>query len=95
MISDRDKAVVARVARRYGAARVWLFGPSANGRNRGRDLDLAVEGLAPGRFFQFLGDLMLALSSPVDLVCLEKRTKLNALIRKEGIPIFARPVRED
>ena len=94
MISDRDKATVAALARRYGAARVWLFGSSANGRKRGRDLDLAVEGVAPARFFQFLGELMLSLSRPVDLVSLEKRSKLSALIRREGVPIYGKPVRE-
>jgi predicted nucleotidyltransferase len=94
MISHRDKATVATLARRYGAARVWLFGSNATGRKRGRDLDLAVEGLAPARFFQFLGELMLCLSQPVDLVCLDKRSKLNALIRKEGIRIYGQPVRE-
>lgn len=94
MISDRDKATVAALARRYGAARVWLFGSSANGRKRGRDLDLAVEGVAPARFFQFLGELMLSLSRPVDLVSLENRSKLSALIRREGLPIYGKPVRE-
>jgi predicted nucleotidyltransferase len=94
MISARDKATVTALARRYGAARVWLFGSSARGSKSSRDLDLAVEGVALARFFQFLGELMLSLSKPVDLVSLEKRSKLNALIRKEGIPIYGKPVRE-
>ena len=94
MISDRDKATVAALARRHGAARVWLFGSSAKKGKSGRDLDLAVEGVAPAQFFQFLGELMLSLSKPVDLVSLEKRSKLSALIRREGIPIYGKPVRE-
>ena len=94
MISDRDKATVAALARRHGAVRVWLFGSTAKGRKPGRDLDLAVEGVAPARFFQFLGELMLALSRPVDLVSLEKRSKLNALIRREGVTIYGESVRE-
>lgn len=94
MISDCDKATVTALARRYGAVRVWLFGSSASGRKPGRDLDLAVEGIAPARFFQFLGELMLSLSKPVDLVSLEKQSKLSALIRREGIPIYDKPVRE-
>jgi predicted nucleotidyltransferase len=94
MISDRDKATVATLARRHGADRVWLFGSSANGRKQGHDLDLAVEGVAPARFFQFLGDLMLSLSKPVDLVSLKKGSKLGALIRRDGIPIYGKPVRE-
>ena len=94
MVSDRDKVTIATLARRYGAATVWLFGSSADGRRRGRDLDLAVEGVAPARFFQFMGELMLALSRPVDVVALEGRSKLSALIRRDGIPIYGQPARE-
>ena len=50
-----------------------------------------MEGVAPDRFFQFVGDLMLALSQPVDVVALEKRSKFSALIRRDGIPIYGQP----
>ena len=94
MISDRDKATITALAHRYGAAKVWLFGSSADGRKQGRDLDLAVEGVAAARFFQFVGELMLSLSKPVDVVAMGKRSKFTALIRREGIPIYARAARE-
>ncbi len=94
MVSDRDKATITALARRYGAATVWLFGSSAHRRKRGRDLDLAVEGVAPSQFFQFVGDLMLSLSKPVDVVALEGRSKLGALIRRDGIRIYGQPARE-
>jgi hypothetical protein len=48
------------------------------------DLDLAVEGVAPARFFQFVGELMLALSQPVDVIALEKRSKLSGPGHKSG-----------
>jgi len=94
VVSAHDKAIIAALARRYGAAAVWLFGSSADRRRRGRDLDLAVEGVAPARFFQFVGDLMLSLSQPVDVVALEKPSKLSALIRRDGIRIYGQPARE-
>jgi predicted nucleotidyltransferase len=95
MVSDRDQATIAVLARRYGATTVWLFGSTAdNGHRRGRDLDLAVEGVAPSRFFHFVGDLMLSLSKPVDVVALERRSKLGALIRRDGIPVYGQPTRE-
>ena len=81
MVSARDKATIAALARRYGAAKVWLFGSNAEPRRRGRDLDLAVEGVAPARFFQFVGDLMLSLSQPLDVVALDRPSKLGSLIR--------------
>jgi predicted nucleotidyltransferase len=94
MVSDRDKATITTLARRYGAAAVWLFGSSADRRRQSRDIDLAVEGVASARFFQFVGDLMLSLSRPVDVVPLEKRSKLSALIRRDGIRIYGQPARE-
>ena len=91
MVSARDKAIITDLARRYGAVKVWLFGSSAERRTRGRDLDLAVEGLAPEHFFRFVGELMMALSKPVDVVALEGSSKLGRLIRREGTPIYAQP----
>ncbi|MBI4327286.1 MAG: hypothetical protein HY674_18780 [Chloroflexi bacterium] len=95
MVSSREKATIAKLARRYGVAKVWVFGSSADRGKRGRDLDLAIEGLAPTRFFRFVGELMLSFSRPVDVIALEKPSKLSALIRREGTPIYAQPARED
>ena len=50
---------------------------------------LAEARVAPARFFRFVGDLMLSLSKPVDVIALGKRSKLNALIRRDGIPMPA------
>lgn len=44
---------IAALARRYGAPTIWLFGSNADGRVRGRALDLTVEGVAPARFFHW------------------------------------------
>ena len=94
MLSVGDKATIVSLARRYGAASVWLFGSNADRHRRGRDLDLAVEGVAPASFFKFVGDLMLSLSQPVDVVALKRRSKLGVLIRRDGIPIYGESARE-
>jgi predicted nucleotidyltransferase len=94
MVSERDRAIIAALARQHGAVRVWLFGSNAEARRQGQDLDLAVEGVAPARFFQFVGDLMLALSQPVDVVALDKPSKLSTLIRRDGVPIYGEPAGE-
>jgi len=94
MISKRERATITALARRYGVSRVWVFGSNADQGKRGRDVDLGVEGLAPARFFQFVGELMLSLSKPVDVVAVEKRSKLTRLIRRDGIPVYGQPERE-
>jgi predicted nucleotidyltransferase len=94
MVSDQDSATIVNLARRYGAASVWLFGSNADRRRPGRDLDLGVEGVPPARFFQFVGDLMVSLSQPVDVVALDRRSKLNTLLRRHGIRLHRQPARK-
>ena len=45
MVSDRDRGMIAAVARRYGAATVWLFGSSTDERRQARDLDEAARAI--------------------------------------------------
>jgi hypothetical protein len=52
------------------------------------DIDLAVEGVSPKDFFRFYGDLMFALSKPVDVVDLSGQSKFLDLIRREGVPLY-------
>ncbi|HEX2689335.1 MAG TPA: nucleotidyltransferase domain-containing protein [Kofleriaceae bacterium] len=78
-----DAAALLRAA---GATRVWVFGSLATGKTRPEsDIDLAVEGLHPGRYFDVLADLMALFRSPVDLVTMEQApTSLRETIRATG-----------
>jgi predicted nucleotidyltransferase len=88
MITEKDKNAISLLARQYGVRKILLFGSSAEGRKEARDIDLGVIGIEPRRFFEFYGDLMFRLSKPVDLIDLSKDTKFNAIIKREGIPIY-------
>jgi len=77
------------LARRYDVGEVLLFGSSANPKHQANDIDLAVEGIEPAQFFSFYGDLLFALSRPVDLVDLTNDTKFNRLVSREGIRIYS------
>ena len=88
MISEADKSGIARVAERYGAERVLLFGSGAEPSAPARDIDLGVEGVPAERFFAFYGDLMFAVSKPVDLVDLGADTSFNRLVRRDGVAIY-------
>ena len=87
MISDSDRGIIEEVASRYGAARVLLFGSSARATGEGRDIDLAVEGIPPARFFEFYGELMLKLSKPVDVIDLGSDSAFTRMVAAEGVPI--------
>jgi predicted nucleotidyltransferase len=88
MIAEKDKNAILLLARQYGVSKVLLFGSSAEGQKEARDIDLGVIGIEPKRFFEFYGQLMFSLSKPVDLIDLSKDTKFNAMVKREGIPIY-------
>ena len=65
-----------------------LFGSSIDPTRPARDIDLAVEGLAPEKFFHFYGDLLFGVSMPVDLIDLTEDTKFNRLVRDGGLLLY-------
>ena len=87
MISDHERKTIADVAARYKTGRVLLFGSGLLSDDP-RDIDLAVEGLAPRSFFRFYGDLLLALAKPVDLIDLSVESMFTRLVRLEGLKIY-------
>ena len=87
MISIKEKYIIKKLAGRYHAKRVLLFGSSLE-RKKARDIDLAVEGLPAKYFFGFYGDLMFSLPKPVDLIDLSKDSQFTRLVRREGLPIY-------
>lgn len=88
MISEQDKIQIVEIARRYGVKGVLLFGSSIDPNRDARDIDLAIEGIAPAKFFDFYGELLFALSKPVDLIELSKDSKFNRLVYQEGVRLY-------
>lgn len=89
MISERDKIIIQKIAGKYQASQVLLFGSSLSSTSEGRDIDIAVDGIADKDFFAFYGDLMCALSKPVDVIDVSKKSKFVELVLKEGVSIRA------
>ncbi|MGI6783580.1 MAG: nucleotidyltransferase family protein [Aminivibrio sp.] len=94
MLSRDSVEHIIRVAKKYGAARVILFGsclrlPEAHA----GDIDLAVEGLAPGQFMEMWNDLTwseeLGMKN-VDLIRAEDCLPVMVIARAEGVVIFER-----
>ena len=89
MITEADRITIEQVSRKYHAKRVMLFGSSLSPEQEGRDIDLGVEGVAAKDFFAFYGELMFALSKPVDVVDLSAKSLFIDLVKKEGIVVYA------
>jgi predicted nucleotidyltransferase len=89
MITDADKKIIEQLARKYHAKRVLLFGSSLSPIREYRDIDIAVEGVEGKDFYTFYGELLCALSKPIDIIDLSKKTRFVELILREGIPLYA------
>jgi predicted nucleotidyltransferase len=87
MISEKDKAAILELALRYKATRVLLFGSCTEGKREPADIDIAVEGIPPQQFFRFYGDLIFAVSKPVDVIDLSQESAFTRLVRREGVSL--------
>lgn len=94
--TERARAAAKLAARaladEFGATDVWLFGSLAWGAAHDRsDVDLAVRGIAPGRYFPALARACEIVGGPVDLVTLESCADgLRRRVEREGVRLDGR-----
>lgn len=78
----REAAAALKAA---GAKEVYVFGSAAKGTLRqDSDVDLAVSGLPPERFFKAMGKARRALRRPLDLVDLDESSLFSQYLREQG-----------
>ena len=86
-----DARRIASFLLRQGARRVIGFGSAFVADRRftaGSDLDLAVEGLPPARYFEVLARAQELTDLELDLVPLEAaRDHIREAVRSEGVPL--------
>ncbi len=88
MIPEPTRQTIVRLAEKYGISQIILFGSAARGEVEPRDIDIGVRGLAPELFFQFYGELMRLLDTPVDVVDLDQENLFNQLVEESGVVIY-------
>jgi predicted nucleotidyltransferase len=75
----------AAALKKAGAREVYLFGSAATGKIREHsDVDMAVSGLPPERFFEAMGEAADLLDIPMDLVDLDERSPFTEYLRQHG-----------
>ncbi|MBN1796501.1 MAG: nucleotidyltransferase domain-containing protein [Sedimentisphaerales bacterium] len=90
MLSADLIQIVKECAESYGVRTVWLFGSAVDNENEATDIDLAVEGLTPEKFFEFYGRLYFELPKPVDLVDMSQHPPISSIVREKGVRIYDR-----
>lgn len=88
MITNNEKDVIARCAKKYKVTSILLFGSSTRNDGEYNDIDIGVKGLAPELFFKFYGELMRLIRKPIDVVDLSCKTLFTELVEKNGIRIY-------
>lgn len=90
MLSKQQRDIVVQTAKKYGIAKLYLFGSALNlPPPQIHDYDFAVEGVPPGNFFEFYGELLQVFPKSVDVVNLSgKKTKFSEIVRAEGQIIY-------
>ncbi|MCD6334751.1 MAG: nucleotidyltransferase domain-containing protein [Candidatus Latescibacteria bacterium] len=87
MISTNDRRILLAHAKKYKLTKIILFGSSKE-KADARDIDIAVRGIAPERFFDLGWELYRDLSKPVDVIDLSKDCLFNRLIERDGVVLY-------
>ena len=86
-MNDETKELIKRAAaalKEAGAREVYLFGLGARGKMReDSDIDLAVSGLPPEKFFHAMGNAGDILRRPFDLVDLDEINPFTRYLKEE------------
>ncbi len=82
---ERDIEAAAAILKQAGATEVFAFGSAASGKPRpDSDIDLAVRGLPPERFFTAMSEAAFAVSRALDLIDLDERNAFTEYLETEG-----------
>lgn len=89
-LSRKEKDTIIDIAEEYGAKRLWLFGSMLDPHPsiEPNDIDLAVEGVCPEKFYSFYGELLMRLPKPVDLVDMADDLPVVLDVKETGVIIF-------
>ena len=88
MVSKSDIEIIKRLSGKYNVRKVVLFGSSLNPRRECRDIDLAVDGVAPKDYYRYCGELMMSLTKPVDIIDLSVPCKFVDIVIEEGVVLY-------
>lgn len=85
---ELDKAI--ELAKKHRVGKLYLVGSALHGDPKeANDYDFAVDEYPPESFFSFYGELMSAMSKPVDLINLSgKKGLFEKLVIRDGLLVY-------
>jgi len=86
-------ARAAAALKAFGTTEVYIFGSLAEGRfTRHSDIDMAVRGLPPEKFFHAMGEAMEVLGRPFDLVDLDDGSAFTKYLIEKNLLVEAESI---
>ncbi|MCL0095665.1 nucleotidyltransferase domain-containing protein [Dehalococcoidia bacterium] len=92
-VLKRELDKIVDISEEFGAEKVLLFGSCLEGVESAQDIDIAVKGVKPEKFFEMYGKILGVVDSEVDLIPLEDaREHFSKRILETGRVIYAKKV---
>ena len=79
---------IIALSKDYGANRLILFGSYAENAHSAGDIDIACDGIAGWKLYEFAGQLENELHIPIDIVSLTPPSDFNRLIETKGKVLY-------
>ena len=67
----KDLEKIVSISKKYGSDKVLLFGSCIDDVKHARDIDIAVKGINPGKFFEYYGKVSMVVDDEVDIIDLD------------------------
>jgi len=82
---------IVEISKEYGAEKIILFGSCLKDLKSANDIDIAVAGVKPERFFEMYGKILSEIFTDMDLIPLEyAREHLSKRIFEQGKLLYAK-----
>ena len=92
-VFEKELAKIIIISKEFGAEKVLLFGSCLERVESAQDIDIAVKGVKPEKFFEMYGRILGVIDSEIDLIPLEDaREHFSKRILEKGKVIYARKV---
>lgn len=92
-VLERELAKIVSLSKEFGAEKVLLFGSCLEDVESAQDIDIAVKGVKPEKFFEMYGRILGEVDSEVDLIPLEDtREHFAKRILEKGRLIYGREI---
>lgn len=80
--------VLTKIIKKFSVSEAYIFGSYVDTPENFNDIDVGVVMIDKKQFFVLYSELIENIDIPVDLICLNDRSKFNSLILRDGVKIY-------